>query len=160
MNDAVLEHNDGDREEQSAVLREECAVSHAYHSVAGMHCQVVAGEHVHGVYEYIRGHRTLRVLHADEPAFEGEKHHRRGRCPYTHEEVLTRDRGGFGGARHDGQYGGDKEPLDGPHKEGRQAGQTQALHQDLAAFVFSSCAVRLGREARSADTQESEVPIE
>ena len=102
MNDAVLEHQNRDGEEQSAILRDECTVRDTYHSVAGMHRQVVTGTHIDGVHQDIRRHWTLRILHADEPTLEGEEHQRSGRCPDTHVEVLARDGSRFGGARYDG----------------------------------------------------------
>ena len=134
MDDAVLDTQDTDREEKTAVLRDEGTVRHAHYAQRRMNGEVITGGHVHHVDQDIDRHRTFRILHADEPALEGKEHHRRRRRPYAHEKIIAGHCRHFCRTRDDSQYRRHKQPLDRPDSKRCQQRDREALREDLTAL--------------------------
>ena len=115
---------------------------------------------VHAVQRDGYPHRCLRVLHADEPAFDGVKP-QRGRCrPDAHEEIGQRQVYHMAATLEDMGYRQRDRPLQQDNQQGdtqrNGAGADEYLHR-LGPLLGAES---LCREATGAHPQESEVPID
>ena len=125
-----------------------------------MHGQPVTCGHVYHIHHDVDRHRAFGVLHADEPTFEGHEHQRCGSRPDTDEEIRPGHIRHFGGTRHNRQHRRHKQQLDDPNPQRSNQRDRQALRQRFAASGLVSGAERLCGEARSADSQEAEIPVQ
>ena len=100
-----------------------------------MYGEVITGTHVDDINHDIHRHRTLGVLHADEPTFEGHKHQGGGGSPDADEEILPCHIGYTFGTRYNRQNRRHKQILDSPDHQARYQRYRQTLRQDLTTFT-------------------------